>query len=208
MSVLELSAKRAAEREKIAEVLRLAGSLTGKLLEDEVISSEEAEIVKYGLENIGSNLLGLLVILAIGGCFRHLLDSFLLWLLIFPLRKNAGGFHAKTKTRCMLVSAGMLIVSFICLVWIEWTKATYILIAAIFLGIIFFMAPVGNQNKLLDEMEQKVYRKRTRIVLFLESMLLILACVFDWKELLMVITMCFSIVGMTILAGKIKLWLR
>ncbi len=208
MCLLELPAKRAAEREKIAEVLKLAGSLTGKLLEDGAISSEEAEIVKYGLENIGSNLLGLLVILAIGGCLRHLLDSFLLWLLIFPLRKNAGGFHAKTKTRCMLVSAGMLIVSFICLVWMEWTKTVYILIVAIFFGIIFFMAPVGNQNKLLDEMEQKVYRKRTRIVLLLESILLIPACVFGWKELLMVIAMCFSIVGTTLLAGKIKLWLK
>lgn len=188
--------------------MRLAGSLTGKLLKDEVIAQEEAEVIKYGLENIGSNLLGLLMILAIGACFRHMLESFFLWLLIFPLRKNAGGFHAKTKTRCMLVSAGMLIVSFICLGRMEWTKTAYVLIAAVFFGIIFLLAPVGNQNKLLDEMEQRVYRKRTRIVLLLESMLLILACVFEWKELLAVITMCFSIVGITLLAGKIKLWLK
>lgn len=188
--------------------MRLAGSLTGKLLEDEVISQEEAEVIKYGLENMGSNLLGLLMVLVIGFCFRHLMESFLLWLLIFPLRKNAGGFHAKTKTRCMLVSAGMLIAAFICLDWMEWTKTTYMSIAVVFFGVIFFLAPVGNQNKLLDEMEQIVYRKRTRMVLFLENMLLILAYIFDWKELLMVITMCFSIVGVTLIAGKVKLWLK
>lgn len=188
--------------------MNLEGSLTEKLLEDEVISSEEVEIVKYGLENIRSNLLGLLMILTIGGCFGYLTDSFLLWLLIFPLRKNAGGFHAKTKTRCMLVSAGMLIVSFICLGFMEWTKGVYILIAAIFGGIIFLTAPVGNRNKLLDDVEQKVYRKRTRIILLLESTLLILAFVFGWKELYIVITMCFAIVGTTLLAGKIKLRLK
>ncbi len=186
----------------------MAGNLTEKLLEDEVISREEAEVITYGLENIISNLLGLLMILAIGACFRRLPESFLLWLLIFPLRKNAGGFHAKTKTRCMLVSAGMLIVSFLCLDVMEWTKEVYLLIAAIFCGIIFLMAPVGNQNKLLDEMEHKVYRKRTRIILLLESILLILAFVFEWKELYIVITICFAIVGTTLLAGKIKLRLK
>ncbi len=184
--------------------MRLAGSLTGKLLEDQVISQEEAEVITYGLENIGSNLSGLLMILVIGACFRHLPESFLLWLLIFPLRKNAGGFHAKTKTRCMLVSAGMLIAAFICLDWMEWTETVYVIIAAVFFGVIFLLAPVGNQNKLLDDMEKKVYRKRTRIILLLESTLLILAFVFGWKELYIVITMCLTIVGTTLLAGKVK----
>ena len=54
------------------------------------------------------------------------------------------------------------------------------------------MAPVGNDNKHLDQAECKVYRKRTRMLLLLEG-ILFLAAVFGWKELVVVVTMDFSL---------------
>lgn len=175
-----------------------------RLLKDGVILPEELEIVEYGLENLGSNLLGLLVTLMIGLCFDFLLGSFLLWLLIFPLRKNAGGFHASTKGRCLLFSAGMLLVSIICFVYVECSESVYSLIAVFSFLVIFVMAPVENDNKLLDQTERRIYRKRTRLVLLLEGTLFMLALFFGWKELTVVLTIVFFIVGISLMAGKVK----
>ena len=79
--------------------MRIGKKLAGILLRDRIISSEEVEVVEYGLENLGSSLLGMFITLLIGYCFGFLRGSFWLWLLIFPLRKNAGGYHAETKGR-------------------------------------------------------------------------------------------------------------
>lgn len=175
------------------------------LLRDGIISPDEVEIVEYGLENLGSSLLGMLITLVIGYCFDFLLGSFLLWLLIFPLRKNAGGFHAKTKGRCLLFSSAILLVSIICFVQIGCSEMGYFLIALISSGFIFFMAPVGNANKHLDEIEYKVYRKRTRVILLLEALLFAVAVIFDWEGLVTVETMNFFIVCIALIAGRVRL---
>lgn len=182
--------------------------LAGMLLRDGVISPDEVEIVEYGLENLGSSMLGMLITLAIGFYFDFFFGSFLLWLLIFPLRKNAGGFHARTKGRCLLFSTALLLVSIICFVQIEWPVIGHILIVAISTVVIFTMAPVENNNKHLDQAEQKVYRKRTRMILMLECMLFIFALVLDLKGLVVVIAIDFFIVSISLLAGRIKLQMR
>ncbi|WP_300833087.1 accessory gene regulator ArgB-like protein [uncultured Acetatifactor sp.] len=186
--------------------MRIGKKLAGMLLRDNVISSEEVEVVEYGLENFGSSLLGMSITLLIGYCFGFLRGSFLLWLLIFPLRKNAGGYHAETKSRCLLYSSAILFVSVICFVQVEWLDLGYILVAGFFFAIIFLLAPVENDNKRLELVEYRVYRKRARIILLLEGTLFATAVTFKWEELIAVITIVFFIVGMSLIIGKVKLW--
>jgi accessory gene regulator B len=186
--------------------LRIGKKLAGMILRDNVISSEEVEVVEYGLENFGSSLLGMSITLLIGYCFGFLRGSFLLWLLIFPLRKNAGGYHAETKSRCLLYSSAILFVSVICFVQVEWLDLGYILVAGFFFAIIFLLAPVENDNKRLELVEYRVYRKRARIILLLEGTLFATAVTFKWEELIAVITIVFFIVGMSLIIGKVKLW--
>ena len=186
--------------------MRIGKKLAGMLLRDNVISSEEVEVVEYGLENFGGSLLGMSITLLIGYCFGFLRGSFLLWLLIFPLRKNAGGYHAETKSRCLLYSSAILFVSVICFVQVEWLDLGYILVAGFFFAIIFLLAPVENDNKRLELVEYRVYRKRARIILLLEGTLFATAVTFKWEELIAVITIVFFIVGMSLIIGKVKLW--
>lgn len=188
--------------------MRLADSLTARFLAHEIISSDEKEIVKFGLENIGSTLLGLAIILAIGSYFDYLLGSFVLWLLQFPLRKNAGGFHAKTKAGCLLTSAVIFYVCAIIYLRLELSSQLYLLIMAILFCIIFLMAPVDSENKRLDKMEYEVYRRRTRFVLIAEGGLFILAFIMDWKMLMRAVAMVYSIVGVLLLSGQLKNWIN
>lgn len=182
--------------------------ITGTLLRDNVISRDETEIVKYGLENLVGNLSGLLITLIIGGYFDFTWGGFLLWLLIFPLRKNAGGFHAETKARCLILSAIVIIMSIACLEEIRWTESAYTWITTISAVVIWETAPVENVNKQLDSIECGVYRKRTRVVLLLETLLFVLSVIFDWNELMIVIAMTFSIMCVVLLTGKGKMLIR
>lgn len=90
------------------QVLRLVSRVTDGLLKDKFISSGEVEMVIYGLENIVNNLLGIMITLVVGFCFKCVMESIVLWLLLFSLRKNAGGFHAETKAGCLFSSTIML----------------------------------------------------------------------------------------------------
>lgn len=183
----------------------LVERLTDFLEKEEIISDEEKEIVQFGLESLGGNLLGIILTLVVGVCFQQVREALLLWFLLFPLRKNAGGFHAKTKVRCFLSSTVTIIVSMVCIQQIRWTETENLLITVISAVVIWIMAPVENGNKRLDSVEYRVYRQRTRKILLLEVLLFVLSLTFGWEDLVIVITMVFSIVCVVLVTGKVKM---
>lgn len=188
--------------------MRLAKCLTDSLYDDGTISDDEKEIVQFGFESIGGNLLGIIVTLIVGICFKQVLDALFLWLLLFPLRKNAGGFHAETKSRCFLVSVIMLIITFSLYTVPDHTVLFYSLSSIIAGSFIWVLAPVGNLTKELDRVEHKVYRIRSRIILGIEGMILILAIYFHWDAVIRSISMTFTIVNFSLLMGLLKLMVR
>ena len=72
----------------------LAERMANYFSNEGIITDEEKEIVQFGLESMGGNLLGFTMTFVIGFFFRQIGCAMLVWLLLFPLRKNAGGFHA------------------------------------------------------------------------------------------------------------------
>lgn len=185
--------------------MSMAERMTEKLLADGIILREEKEVVSYGLESLKSDLTAAIMTMLIGGCFGLLMEGILLWGLIYPLRKNAGGFHARTRTGCLLLSTGILAVFFACLIKYIWPRNVYILITAIFFVVIICLAPVENPNKRLTQMERDIYGRRARTILITESMLFLLALLFGWKNLMAVITTGFTIVGISLIAGQMKM---
>lgn len=86
--------------------------LTERFIRDGIILPENAEVVRYGLEALTDNVLAFMVTAAVGLFYGSLLSGIVLWMLVFPLRKYAGGYHAKTKAQCYLISAGMLALAY------------------------------------------------------------------------------------------------
>lgn len=184
--------------------MRVADYLTKRLLDEGVISDDEREIIWYGLENLGNALSGFILVLIVGGCFGDLYAGFILWILLYPLRKHAGGYHANKKSECFLTSTILLITTFGCLYVWNWSYILYVIIVASFGSFIFLMAPVDNQNKKLDKTERRVYRKRTRYILILEIFLFVLALLLDWRKTVSVIAIVFVITGTSLAIGLIE----
>lgn len=185
--------------------MRLATYLTNRLIADAIISHEDEEMIKYGLESLFSNLLGISITLIIGAIFGYLAEGFILWFLFFPLRKNAGGYHADTRGKCLIISVLMLMIAFFVDSLIKRITFIYIIAEICFSVFIFAVAPVENHNKLLDLCEKREYRKRTRIILLGEEMLFLVAFAFRWEILASAVVMTFLIVSILLMAVKIKL---
>lgn len=202
MCVLRVSAQGAERPEKAAEILMWTQRLTEQFVKDGVVTPEDAEIVRYGLEALADNILALLLTALVGFFHGSLVSGIALWMLTFPLRKYAGGYHAKTKVRCYLISVGMLVAAFALLYQPDYHPAVYIVLVVISGSYIFMKAPVDHENKVLDMTEQRVYRKRTRVVLVLEGVLFVMAWIFGLENLMVVIAMCFSITAISLVAGN------
>lgn len=179
--------------------------MANSLSSEGIIKNEEIEIVRFGLESLGGNLLGIVLTLTIGFCFNRIGDALFLWILLFPLRKNAGGFHASTKTGCYLVSALMLLLSFTFFTAFDCTIIVYESSVLITGWIIWMLAPMGNPSKELDEVEHKIYKIRSRSILALEGIIFLLALCFKWSILVRSISMTFFLVSISLLMGAIKL---
>ena len=70
------------------------------------------------------------------------------------------------------------------------------------------MSPVQNKRKELDAKEKRVYKRRSRIIVSIEGLILTAAFVFQWNMLIKIITMVFFIISLSLAAGHIKYRIR
>ena len=87
----------------------------------------------------------------------------------------------------------LIIPSFIC-----------IIILVVSCVIIWIFAPVEDTNKILDNIELIVYRRRTRQIMVLEVVLFILSSMFNKYEFSQCIMLVFFVMAMILFAGKFK----
>lgn len=169
-----------------------------------VISSEDKELYRYGVQQGLNLLLNLLTTFVIGILCGMLMASILFIVVYMPLRSFAGGYHAKTHLRCYLYS--ILMITAVLLVIRFLPLGRLICSCLMFVGgiIIVLFAPVEDSNKPLDKVEQYVYRKRTRLIFALECCVFLLSVVLQAK--LFYSTISLAIVGLAflVLMGKGK----
>lgn len=142
--------------------------MTDRLLEQmvkwNIIRSEDEEIYRFGLEGLLLKSVHYMSYLLLAILFRQTVSFLLFFTAFLLLRKNAGGYHAKTRIRCYLISCatviGVLTVTQMISKWEDAAAmaAGFILAADM---IVCMAAPVENKNRLLDREEKKYFRKRS-----------------------------------------------
>ena len=184
--------------------MRIAERVTNSLLADGIISDEETEIIQFGLESIWDNAIGMLLTVSVGIFYGKILSAILVWAMLFFLRKNAGGYHAQTKVRCLILSVAILAAVFGIYELHMNTDSFVNIITVISGGVIWCMAPIGNPAKMLDEVERRVYKKRTRFILVTEGLIFICAGIFGLDLLCQSVSMTFFIVSTSFIMEKEK----
>lgn len=90
-----------------------------------------------------------------------------------PLRQYVGGFHLKKAERCIVASGVMVCMAGQYLNYFPMPTVITFFLWIVAIGLISVLAPIGCINKKLDTVEIEVYRKRSRILLGMECLLVI-----------------------------------
>lgn len=104
----------------------------------------------------------------------------------------------------MLSSAAILILTFIFFTLFGFPVILYEICFGVFGCIIFLLAPVDNPSKRFDVAERKAYRKRSIIILAVESLLFVTSCYFYWILLVRSLCMVFFVACMSVSLGILK----
>lgn len=182
----------------------IINKLTNFLAETEMESETQRMIMRYGIASMIGNITSIIITIIMGILFEDIICSVLVWFFMFLLRKNAGGFHAKTVSGCLITSVGMLFIFFLIFSKIMPINS-YINISIIILMmiIVFAFAPVDNYQKRLDETEFEMYRKRSVIIGSIEAVIGMTAMLLKCDILVRAILISLSYVGASLIVGYI-----
>ena len=137
-----------------------------------LLDENEEDVYRFGLECLLLEVVHYLSYIVIGFAMRMIMPMIVTAMVLIPLRRKSGGFHARTRSGCYLFSCSIVVA--VCLLdkiifplWLC-TITTFGANA-----IIFAFAPIENENRTLDQEEQKKFRKQALIILVLADMAII-----------------------------------
>lgn len=78
--------------------------LSAKLLTLNLITEAQLPVFNYGLEVLISSFINILTILCCSCLFNTVFHGIVFLIIFVPLRVTLGGYHAKTRTKCFIIS--------------------------------------------------------------------------------------------------------
>lgn len=143
-----------------------------KLADSGYIQEKYVELYAIAMEMLLAMIVNLFTVLLVGYLLHMLWYSVILFAAYIPLRSYAGGYHARGyivcyMESCLLLTAILLLIKYVLLegivVWSPW------FVFAVSAAVIVALAPLADENKPISEKEALVFKKRTRMILLLET---------------------------------------
>lgn len=170
------------------------------------IKENEQELYEYGIFILLSNILFISVTVVLGSIFRLLPQSLIFFVTFIVIRQYAGGYHASTELQCEIFTTLCILASIIMMNLISGNLSfAIILVLSAFSSVfIFVFAPIDTDEKALDEVELKIFCKRTKLILIIIVAVIIVSLCLQLKSIC--IPCCISLIleGILLLAGKVK----
>lgn len=156
--------------------------ILSQLIKLNMIDSEDEEIYRFGLEGLSLKLIHYTSYLVIAFLAHEMMRFLIFFAAFLVLRKNAGGYHAKTKAGCYISSCLTVSGIVVCFNLIDnfeifLSGANILMILADLC--IFIFAPLGNRNRVLEQEELMVFKKRSCEFLIFEKFTCNITCS-DW----------------------------
>ena len=174
-----------------------------RLVFNQIIPKEDAKLYQFGLECLILKSLHCISYLLLAACFHMLPEAIVIGCVLIPLRRNAGGYHARTKTGCYLFSCCYVALLFF-LFSIGINEYIWWIAFLLSDAVIFFLCPVENENKQLDEKEVEYYRRKTRLLLMLVNFACIALTVFGFQFIGSLLRCAVCGAAPLLILGKIK----
>ena len=187
---------------------RTSELIVGKLVENGTIASVEKEIYLFGVQQGLAVLLNIGTTIFIGLMFGVLWQMLIFTIAYILLRSFAGGYHAKTPIRCFFLSVLLIIVSSSIIKYVVLHEIVHIALIVITSVFITILSPVGNQNKPLDKLEKKVYKKRAVVICFAQVFIAVVSLFLGLNTVFFCLTWSLVMVCAMILIEKINAFIQ
>lgn len=169
-----------------------------------IIEDEEREIYSYGLHQALLIIINIGTALLIGFLFRRFCEVLIFMLAYIPLRTYGGGYHAKTEMKCYFSSIALIIVSLLLIKVIPVTKLLTITLCTFSGVIVYTLAPVEDTNKILNDIQINLYRRKTRFILGIEILIVLVLYLLGFKTFSFIISLSIFLISLMMIAGRIK----
>ena len=144
----------------------ISEKLVGYMLRNKVISEDDKEIYLFGLVLMLRVLLNTVTLILIGLWFNMLAVSAIFVCFSLFIRSYSGGFHSDNPVICYLISTSSIILLLISIklqIWNVYISGILVILSTV---IFLIYAPVGHKNKILEDIESKIYRRRLLKIVF------------------------------------------
>lgn len=181
--------------------MKIAERYTRQMLECRVIEKSAEDIYNYGLECLVLKIIHYISYFCIAMVLGMPLELLVMGCTLLGLRKGAGGYHAKTRIGCYIFSCITVLLGLIICKYVT-TITVFVVFLIIADIIIVWLAPVENENKILDKTEVKFFRKYVLIVLGIENILCITLLALGLTSYFSIVVLGISIVASLLLIAK------
>lgn len=169
------------------------------------LNAEEKEIVLFGLMQGRSQFYSVAITVLLGLLMGLFWESVLFVVCFLPLRRYAGGFHARTRRGCLLFSIAVVFSAFFVIKYIRCADWIVVAVSVICLAVLWKIAPVGNEKRLLSEEEKAYFGKKAKITAGTETFAMLTALFLGETRCAVVMMSVFATEVLCAVLGYIKL---
>lgn len=161
---------------------RILSIIMTAMKKHQAYSSEDEEIIQYGLEILLMKIMMYAVFLTIALLTKSLLPAICFMLAYLPLRTFSGGYHQNTRIGCLVFSLIMFLGVVFSVKFISQCSTYFLIFAFIIFSVpvILKFAPMDTPDKPLNQAEQVVFHKRIIVLLLSEVVLIAVLWIFEF----------------------------
>lgn len=157
---------------------KVSNKIAEILIKQKIVDKDDIEIYQFGIYQAISFFVNILSTIAILAVYDMFFEGLLFCLFYFLLRCYGGGYHAKSPVYCYILSVLLIIVEMNLINYFNQNTFVNFLIIPSCL-IVWILSPIETDNKKLDNLERKVYQGRTRVILLVSILSVILLYVLN-----------------------------
>ena len=170
------------------------------LVEKRLINISDFDLYSFGLECIFLKVLHYLSYLFIALILKIPLEALIIGITFICIRTNAGGYHAKSRTACYIISCFSVFVTLIVYKVIV-TKQIYLILFILSSVILFLMSPVDNENRRFSSQEERHYKFKSYVYIFIFQLITIFCIIFGFYNFSYLCILGLTLAAILVLLG-------
>ena len=188
-------------------ITKLSVSIVNRLLSNGYLAAADKEEISYGLFSILSKAFFFIVCMLLGVLFRVPLESGIFYFSFLLIKKYAGGFHASTESKCLIISSLSILFSIVVLkeiIILSVIQIPFSVITLVSAVIVCLFSPVEAKEKPLTGTEKKKFHCFTIFRVLILFIFIISLMVLNKPRIYIPIETGLFLEGVYLTAGKIK----